>query len=165
MVWISILSGLDIVLVRSGSPSSQVLMVSWSGFVSSGRHQQKVVPLRSSEEAGREAEPSAAAVSLAVELWLLQLLKMEYQNPAHMTSWWGIIEVSRKQWRRRQTATGWNSVLTLQQRTTTAMERWDSLIRGTADDGSLHILDNNNVFASTGDVLSPIDDEINEINI
>lgn len=124
-----------------------------------------MVPFRSSEEAGGEAEPSAAAVSLAVDLWSPQLLKMEYQNPAHMTSWWGIIAASRKQRRRRRTGTGWNSVLTLQLRTTTAMERWESFTRSTVDDDRLHILDDNNVFASTGDVLSPIDDEINEINI
>lgn len=123
------------------------------------------VSLRSRNEAGGGGEPSAAAVSLAVELWSVSLLKMEYQHPAHMTSWWGIIGVSRKQQRRRETRTGWNRVLTLQQRTTTAMERWDSFLRSTAYDDRVHILDDNNVFAFAGDVLSPIDDEINEINI
>lgn len=46
------------------------------------------------------------------------------------------------------------------------MERRDSL-HGTAAyaDDVPHILDDNNVFAFTGDVFSPIDAEINEINI
>lgn len=123
------------------------------------------VSLRSSNEAGAGGEPSAAAVSLAVELRSVHLLKMEYQHPAHMTSWWRITDVSRKQRRRRETGTGWNGVLALQQRTTTAMERWGSLLRSTAYDDSAHILDDNNVFAFPGDVLSPIDDAINEINI
>lgn len=45
------------------------------------------------------------------------------------------------------------------------MERWDPFIRSTVQDDSLHILDDNDVFASTGDGLLPIDDETNGINI
>lgn len=53
---------------------------------------------RSCPEAGREGGLSAAAVSLVVEIMgLVWLLKMEYQQPAHMTSWRGIVAVSRKQ--------------------------------------------------------------------
>lgn len=51
--------------------------------------------------------------------------------------------------------------------TTATMERWDPLhgVAAYADDVP-HISDDDNVFAFTGDVFfSPIDDEINEINI
>lgn len=50
--------------------------------------------------------------------------------------------------------------------TTAAMERWDPLhgVAAYADDVP-HISDDDDVFAFTGDVFSPIDDEINEINI
>lgn len=78
LVWISILSGLDNVLVLARCPLDEGGWRPW-------------VPLRSRMDSGAAGggggEPAAAAVSLAVELRSLGLLKMEYQHPAHMSSW------------------------------------------------------------------------------